>query len=289
MHHPTRSALLVIIILHLGWHTVLRADDNSPVLFGVFPFLSPAQLEHLFIPVAIDLSDTINRPVQFRTRPSFSDFDDELRKQTYDLVFIQPFEYARFARSTDYQAIARQAKPMRAIIVTTEDSEIKTIGDLRNKVLATPPPSAAVSLLGLRLLLNNNLQPDVDLRLDHQSSHFACMRRVLIGKAGACVTAGRPLNLFEEKSKIRFRVVAESETIPASTFAVHRRLDPALRDRLTQRITGWRNHPEGQRILEHLHQSYYIPSADSDYNPVREILRSLQETALPEHVKDSIQ
>ncbi len=282
MRLTCKSFLVAIFFLLPGWQAVVQASDKPPLLFGVFPFLPPAQLEDLYVPVAIDLSDTIDQPVQFRTRPSFSDFDNELAGETYDLVFIQPFSYARFSGDAGYITIARRGNPMRAVIVTTEDSPVKVIDDLQNGVLAAPPSSAAVSLLGIEMLLENNLQPGADPDMDYQNSHFACLRRVLIGKADACVTAGRPLSLFQEKSGIRFRTVAESRNIPASTFAVHRRIDPRLRDKIARRITGWHNHPEGRKILSILHQPYYEPSSDSDYDPVRKILEDMRKAGLPE-------
>ncbi len=278
MRYTTRPVHVLIIILFLGWHGAIRSDDSSPLQFGVFPFLPPAQLESLFVPVAIDLSRTIERPVQFRTRPSFAEFDEEIAKQTYDLIYVQPFAYARLAHQSGYESIARNEAPINAIFITTENSPVQNIDDLRGKVLATPPASAAVTLLGLQLLLDNQLQPGRDVRLDNQSSHFSCIRRVRIGKADACVTAKHPLGVFEKKSGIHLRTVAESITIPASTFAIHRRVDPALRDKLVQRILGWQQHEEGRRILKYLHHTNYIPSHDSDYDPVRKILDEIEKT-----------
>ncbi|TCK18809.1 phosphonate transport system substrate-binding protein [Thiogranum longum] len=273
--HPARPALALLALLCLGWHGMSQANDEVPLLFGVFPFLPPTQLETLFVPVAIDLSRTIRRPVQFRTRPSFAEFDDEVARQTYDLVFMQPFSYARLARQNGYESFVRSATPINAVFVTTEDSPVKTIDDLRGRVLATPPASAAVTLLGLQLLLENHLQPGKDIRLDNRNSHFSCIRRIRIGKAAACVTAKHPLGVFEQKSGIHLRTIAESETIPASTYAIHRRVDPVLRDKLAQRIIGWKDNEEGQKILKDFRHSYYIPSRDSDYDPVRNILDKL--------------
>jgi len=279
MQNMARSAKYIFIVLCLGWHGVSYSDDSAPLLFGVFPFFPPAQLEDLFVPVAIDLSQTIGRPVQFRTRPSFAEFDEETVKQTYDLVYVQPFAYARLAHQSGYEAVARRSTPLSAVFITREDSPIKTIGDLRGKILATPPTSAAVTLLGLQLLMENQLQPGVDIKLDNRNSHFSCLRRIMIGKADACVTTSQPLRIFQKKSGAQFRTIAETKAIPATTFAIHRRVAPALRDKLVQRILGWQHNEEGKRILKKLHHIYYLPSRDSDYDPVRKILAEIQKTA----------
>jgi len=273
-----RSAQLIFITLCLGWLGVSYSEEDSPLQFGVFPFFPPAQLEDLFVPVAIDLSRAIGRPVQFRTRPSFAEFDEETAQQTYDLVYLQPFAYVRLGRQNGYETVARRATPLSAIFVTTEDSSIKKIGDLRGKILATPPASAAVSLLGLQLLMENQLQPGDDLKIDDRNSHFSCLRRIIIGKADACVTTNQPLVIFVKKSGAKLRVIAESKAIPATTFAIHRRVDPVLREKLVQRILGWKQNSEGKRILEKLHHTHYIPSHDSDYDLVREILDEIKKS-----------
>ncbi len=278
MRYTTRS-VQILFLLYLGWCAPVFSDEQTPLEFGVFPFLPPAQLEDLFVPVAIDLSRAIGRPVQFRTRPSFAEFDEEVAQQTYDLVYVQPFAYARLAHRNGYEAIARKKSLISAIFITTENSNIRTIGDLSGKVLATPPPSAAVTLLGVQLLLDNRLQPGKNIRLDNQGSHFSCIRRVMIGKADACVTAKQPLKVFERKSGTKLRVIAESRAIPASTFAIHRRVKPEVRDKLVERILGWRDQEEGKRILKNLHHTYHIPSHDQDYDVVRDILDEIKNTA----------
>lgn len=281
MRFTTRS-IQMLFLLWLGCCGPVFSDEETPLEFGVFPFLPPAQLEDLFVPVAIDLSRAIGRPVQFRTRPSFAEFDEAIAQQTYDLVFVQPFSYARLAHQNGYTAIARNNTPINAIIITTENSPIRTINDLRGKVLATPPPSAAVTLLGIQLLMDNQLQPGKDIRLDNQGSHFSCIRRVRIGKADACVTAKHPLNVFESKSGTKLRIIAQSRTIPASTFAIHQRVKSGIRNKLEQRILGWPEREEGKYILEHLQHVGYIPSNDSDYDVVRDILDNIENTASAE-------
>jgi len=271
-----RSAQFIFITLCLGWLGVSYSEEGPPLQFGVFPFFPPAQLEDLFVPVAIDLSRTIGRPVQFRTRPSFAEFDEETAQQTYDLVYMQPFAYARLGRQNGYETVARRATPLSAIFVTTENSPVKNIGDLRGKILATPPASAAVTLLGFQLLMENQLRPGDDLKLDDRNSHFSCLRRILIGKADACVTTKQPLSIFMKKSGAKLRVIAESKAIPATTFAIHRRVDPVLRDKLVQRMLGWTQDSEGKPILEKLHHTHYIPSHDRDYDSVREILEDIK-------------
>lgn len=268
-----RLARLLLIILIAAGNAVAATDrSEAPLLLGVFPYLPPARLERLYAPVAASLSQAIDRPIQLRTRPDFRSFSEEIKRQSYDLIFIQPFDYARLAAQHGYRALARPGKPLSAILVTRTESAIHSLDDLRGKPVATPPTRAAVSILGLKMLIGHGLKPGDDVRLIPRKSHLACIHMALTGKASACVTAPSPLSVFTGDSGIQFRVIATSNPVPASTFALHHRIAPSTREALLSQILNWDKHASGRKILNTLHHSPFIASHDEDYDPVRRIL-----------------
>jgi ABC-type phosphate/phosphonate transport system substrate-binding protein len=74
-----------------------------------------------------------------------------------------------------------------------------------------------------------------------------------------------------------FRILAYSEPIPGSTFAVHERLPAAMRAAIARRIVSWDQSAAGKVLLESLKLSPFIDSSDEDYLPVREILRTIEQ------------
>jgi len=275
MRH-TITCLLLALLSGTGVTNVAAANPDKALSLGVFPYLPPARLEQLYAPVAANLSQAIGQPVQLRTRPDFRSFSEAIKQENYDLIFIQPFGYAKLAAQHGYRALARPRQRLNAIIVTPANSLLRSLNDLRGQILATPPQGAAVSILGLKMLAGQSLKPGRDLQLAPGKSHVACLRMALIGKAGACVTAPSPLSIFVQDSGIAFRVIAASESVPASTFAVHKRVSHALRNTLLRNILDWDKHPAGNKLLHDLHQTPFIPSYDEDYNTVRDILRTIQ-------------
>lgn len=264
--------LLISLLAREASAAAVAEPEKTPLSFGVFPYLPPAQLEQLYAPVAADLSRAIHRPVQLRTRPNFRSFANEVRRQSYDLIFIQPLAYAQLASKHGYQALARPGRPLRAIIVVPEKSSITSLADLHGKEISAPPQLAAVSILGLQMLLDKGLQPGNDISLIHGKSHVACLRMTLIGKTSACITAAPPLSMFSKKSGIPFRVIARGNPVPASTFAVHRRVARSTRDTLLKQILHWGKTPSGQKLIHSLGFSPFIPSLDRDYKALDLIL-----------------
>ena len=266
------ACLLLISLLARGLSAAAVADPDTPLSFGVFPYLPPAQLEQLYAPVAADLSRAIGRPIQLRTRPNFRSFANEVKRQSYDLIFIQPVAYAQLASRHGYRALARPGRPLRAIIVVPEKSSIYSLADLHGKEISAPPQLAAVSILGLQMLLDGDLQPGNDTQLTYGKSHVACLRMTLIGKASACITAAPPLSMFSKKSGVPFRVIARSDPVPASTFAVHTRVAPSIRDTLREQILHWGKTASGRKLISSLGFSSFILSRDSDYKALELIL-----------------
>ncbi len=257
----------------------LCADDTRPILFGVFPYLPPARLEQLYAPVAADLSQAIGHPVQLRTRPTFSAFREGLRNEVFDLIFIQPFAYAGTAAPHGYRSISRPTRALSALFVTLQDNDLADLGDLDGRVLAAPPEQAAVSLLGRRTLLDHHLVPGKQVRIDHQRSHAACLRQLMIHKAAACVTAAAPLYIFEEKSGVHFRLLAQSTSVPGSPYAAHRRVPEPIRKALQKRIGLWSADAAGRQLLDSIKMPGFVDSSDRDYDPVRKIMTQIRNTA----------
>ncbi|HHH45182.1 MAG TPA: phosphate/phosphite/phosphonate ABC transporter substrate-binding protein [Gammaproteobacteria bacterium] len=256
----------------------LSADDARPILFGVFPYLPPARLEQLYAPVAADLSQAIGHPVQLRTRPTFAAFREGLREEVFDLIFIQPFAYAETAAPHGYRSISRPSRALSALFVTLQDSDLADLGDLDGRILAAPPEQAAVSLLGRQTLLDHHLEPGKQVRIDHQRSHAACLRQIMIHKAAACITAASPLFIFQDRSGVHFRQLAESASVPGSTYAVHQRVPERIRKALQKRIGLWSSDAVGRRLLDSIKMPGFIDSSDRDYDPVRKILAHPRDT-----------
>lgn len=259
-------------VIALLWCVYSLGSDDTPLVLGVFPYLPAAQLEHLYAPVAAELSAASGREVQLRTRPSFDMFIEEVVQERYDLVFIQPFSFVDVARAHGYQSVARPAEPLKAVFVVRADSDIQNFDGLRDANIGTPPKQAAVSVLAQETLRQHGLIPGSNIRLTYQNNHAACLRAVLIRKASACITAPVPLDVFSERTGVTFRILGYSAPVPGSTYAVHRRLPASLREAITANILSWHKTTTGQSLLAPLKFSSFVASSNDDYLPVSEML-----------------
>ena len=252
---------------------VRAADEKKEYIMGVFPHLPPRELEKVFSPMAADISKALGKPVIFRTSSTYQKFMEQLDKQVFDIAFVQPFDYVRAADKYGYKPLATRHEILSAVIVTKQDSKLKSIKDLQNKTIALPPKVAAVSHLIEDHLTSNNLIADKNIKLTYHRSHVSCMQQVLIGAADACGTAAPALRFFQHKMKVSLKTIAESKAIPHTLFCIHPRIPTADKDKIQQRILGWGKTVEGNKMLERGKLKPLKPIKDEDYNVVRKMAK----------------
>jgi len=272
--HFVRQILLLAVLLSFMQPAVFAADKNEQVYsLGVFPHLPPRDLEKVFAPMAADLAGVLGARVELHSSTTFKKFAERLDNEEFDIAFIQPFDYIRAADKHGYLPLATRTEKLATIVVTSVDSPLNSIQDLRNKKVALPPRTAAVSQLLRGYLKSQGINPDRDIKLSHYRSHVSCMQQVLIGEAVACGTAAPARRFFQSKFNISLKVIAKSREIPHTLWVAHKRLPAEVRAKILARIVDWSNTREGQALLERGKLTPFVAVTDKDYDVVRKLAR----------------
>jgi len=268
-----------LIICSTGAPAIEPAKES--LTFGVFPYIPTRELEQMYAPTAARFSEILNMEINLRTRPDFARFREQVRQQSYDIIFIQPFDYIRAAADSGYLPLAGLVTTnnnggtggLRAIFVVRADSTVNTPNDLEGRRVAIPE-GAAVSLLGKHAL--SGFQLDGKIEFHSTNNHIACIKQVLVKKAAACITAHTPLEMFQKKTGAQVRVLYETLPIPPPLYAVHKRVPEAQRERLKKEILSWSADNAGDKVYLHGGGwSHLHPASDRDYDPVRTIWKTL--------------
>jgi len=255
--------------------TLALADSDS-LTFGVFPYLPTTRIEQIFAPIAARFGKLTGRPISLRSRPDYARFREQVRQQTYDILFVQPFDYVRIAAPHGYTPLARWVATddsddrgdLSAIVVARPDTGIEKLQDLQNRTVAVPNLDAAVALLGRYALRNQG----VNANIHAVGNHLACLQQVQVKRAAACITAWPPVKLFEQKNGVKFKLVFKTRVIPSSLFAVHRRIPAEQRKLLRKELLSWRkDDPATAVYLSAGAWTRLYPATDKDYDVVRRI------------------
>jgi len=269
-----RQILLLAVLVSFMQPTAFAAGKNEQVYsLGVFPHLPPRDLEKVFAPMAADLAKALGVRVELHSSTTYQKFSERLDGEQFDIAFVQPFDYIRAADKHGYLPLATRTEKLATIVVTSVDSPLNSIQDLRNKRVALPPRTAAVSQLLRGYLKSQGIDPDRDIKLSYHRSHVSCMQQVLIGEAVACGTAAPARRFFQSKFNIPLKVIAKSREIPHTLWVAHKRLPTKVRSKIRARILDWSNTREGQALLERGKLMPFVTVNDRDYDVVRKLAR----------------
>jgi len=247
---------------------------------GVFPFMPMANIEGLFAPLSRDIGAALARQVLLISSPSFETMIDDIKQARFEIAFVQPFDYVKFAKPAGYLPVAARADTLASIVVVKEGSPVKSLKQLKGKTIGMPPEVAAVSYLNKYLLKNAGLKPGTDVQLKFLLSHMACLQELLIGTVDACGISPPTMRLAREQLKAAFTIIARSPTIPSPLFVVKASLPRKERETITRVLVT----TTLESVQPELRQMFYaegekkpfIATTDKAYDPIRKLLQRIE-------------
>jgi len=270
--------MMLTAMLSVNYLTPARAQEPSAAAgaykFGVFPYLSTGRLEAIYAPVSVAMSQSLGRPVQFRTTVGFERFFERLQRQHYDIALIQPFWYPPAVEKFGYRALVRIEEPLTSLILVRDESPLRGVEDLRGKIIATPPTFAPVVHMARRALRERGLVPGRDVQLTAFKSVDSCFQQMLIGAASACVSGSVVPAMIEKKMNVRLRTLLETPSIPNLCVVAHARIPVAERERLKNSLLSWRT--DESQLLTKIGTQGFVSAIDAEYDVVRTFLADIQ-------------
>ncbi|MGD8568225.1 MAG: phosphate/phosphite/phosphonate ABC transporter substrate-binding protein [Gammaproteobacteria bacterium] len=264
------SISILLIITLLGAGSSAHAGKITQYKFGVFPFMPMAALIKYYNSVSMDFTRRVNKRVIAQTRPTFKEFSEEIEKETYDIIFIQPFDYPK-AYAHNYRPLARRSEPLDAILVTRTDAPIKSIKDLKGKTLVNPPKEAAISQVIKKELMNSGIDWKTNIKIIYTRNHFACIQMVLVSQADACSTTTPVLHHWQNTrlKKKKLHIIHQAESVPHTLYMAHKRVPDEDKEKFKEAILTWDNRPEGKMILKIFNLHSFVEAKDSEYDVIR--------------------
>ncbi len=230
--------------------TVKNTDhsENKDLLLGVFPYLNARQIAQNFAPALLALSKVIGKTIHLQTAKNYSTFDLSVIAGKYDIVVVQPFDYAQAIRH-GYLPLAGIKNPTWGEFYVLENSPYQHIADLKAHIVAMPDKVSAITRIGRYALMQAGLNPDNDITVDYRKSHDSCLQQVQNKIAAACVTSPLTLNMLQQKPMLKFRSIGRTLSIPGPLFMAHKRLSAKSRAQLLAEINSWKDNASGRKIL----------------------------------------
>ena len=279
--------IVVAITFIYGFRTTIGAniDNSKPLIMGVFPRQHSTITTEIFNPMAKYLSKEIGRRVFVESAPDMKTFWERVQANHYDIVHYNQYHYIRTHKEQGYEVILvneeRGKSTMAASIIVRDDSEIKTIQDLRGKkVLFGGGKKSMESYIFAKYLLQQGGLQDNDYE-----AHFASNSPTAIvaayhklWDASAAGSGDSGLNLPDVEKQIdtkKMRYLAVGSQYAHLPWAVRGELPSAMKQQIKRTLLNLNVLPEGKKVLKTAKLTGLVAAVDSDFDPHRKIVKTV--------------
>jgi len=260
-----------------------KAIPLETIRFSVTDVLSEADMERDFGAFRTTLSEVLGVPVEFVVVESMPAATSALQLNQIDLALAGPSEYVQIRSRTNAEPVIAITRPgYKSVIVAPPDSDIKTVADLKGKVLALSDVGSTSGHIGPTvLLIEGGLDPKTDLDVQMLGDDGS-VEAVKSGQADAWGGSLLDRNTYlpdypfvvEGPLLPNDLIVASSQIAPETVAAIRERL-LANRDRLLEALVA------GEETQKYK-GSDLVEVKDSDYDPIRKAYEIMGEQAFTE-------
>jgi len=266
------AIFLVLLFLFVTLSGTARAEHvpqrEKTVTVGVVPLQAALKMAEKWVPFCKYLERKTGLKVKFRTARSIADFKENVEKKKYDIVYIDPVHYTKYAQPLGYKAFSKvENQALQSIIVTQKNSRIKTIEDLLNARMAFPfKRSSTSTLISEQYLENNNIWVSPVYVTSHDSVYETVSKGLYVAGSGDVYT----FNTQPEEVKSNLTVLWESPQHTSNPFAYleeHLSVDDVAN--LRRVMIDMKKDEVGRNVLAGLSFEGIEAAVDDDWNSIR--------------------
>jgi len=246
------------------------SGNEETYTFGVVPQLNAAQTVSIWRPLLSLVGQETGLQFKLAGSDSIPAFEKEFSSGRFDFVYMNPYHFIHAERSQGYTPLVSDlGRKLYGILVVRKESPIKTIQDLRGKMIAFPAPNALGASLMLRKDLKNRF--DIDITPRYVRSHSSVYLNVILGKVDA--GGGVQKTLEQQPAMIRdnLRVLYRTQEVISHPIAAHPRVPPEVRERVMLALLALGKTTQGKQILGKIPIQAIGAVSAEDYAPLVEL------------------
>lgn len=266
------------------------AQSKSTVtkyVIGIHPLHNPKRLFEVYGPI-VDFINANMPEADFTLEASrnYEEFDKKLYGGHFDFAMPNPYQTVNSLKH-GYRVFGKMADDddFRGIILVRRDSGIKTVADLKGKVVSYPAPTAlAATMMSQYYLQTHGLDVNRDIENRYVGSQESSIINVLRGHVAAGSTWPVPWKTFSKENPqlaSQLEVKWRTEPLQNNGWVVRKDLPKAVADKFATLLFNLDQHQQGQEMLARIPVTRFEPANDDTYGPVQAFITTFIKTVRP--------
>lgn len=276
---PSHAGVLVRAALAGAGLLFVQTSEAASLRIGLVPEQNIFKQVERYEPIAAQVLKASGISLTLVTLPSYDDVLEQLRRGELDGAFLGSYAAALGIRQLGLEVVARPvstdgSSTYRGYLFVRTDSGIRTVADMKGKVLALVSPATTAGYLFPMAYLRAQGVRSVPRHFSERffaGSHDGAIRAVLSRKADVgCAKSSAYEQLAEEDPRVRseLTILARSEAVPSNGLALRTEVPAATRLSLSRALLIMHESPEGRRQLARFGAERFIPVRPEDYDVV---------------------
>jgi phosphonate transport system substrate-binding protein len=279
--NPLLGAVCALLLASMqAGASALDGPPQIPLVLGIHPYLTTAEILHRFTPLADFIGQTLGQPVTVRVGGSYAEHVFAIGHDQVDIAFMGPLIYVKTLDQFGSKPLlgrfeVNHQPNLYGVIVVAKDSPLRTIEDLRGRRFAFGDPESTTSYcVEAWAMLRHGVPLNVLGDYRFLGSHPNVALAVLAGDYDAGAVKRE---VYDEYAAKGLRILAEAPATPDFLFVTRANFPPAAVSKLRAALLALDETADGRRILEQLHPGLtrLIPATEADYQGLRDMMRAL--------------
>ena len=257
-------------------------DDYLRVAVGAM--ISPKETSVHYRQILDYISNHIGKRSKLIQRKTYEEINELFGKGEIDLAFVCSGPYATEKDKYGFELLATPLVKgnhfYRAYLIVNEDSDFRSLEDLKDRVFAfTDPQSNTGKLVPAYWLAQIGAQSDSFFaKTIYTYSHDNSILAVARGLVDAASVDGLIWEYYNSKNPTftsKTRIIRKSMPYGIPPVVVHKDADPELKDRMRHFLLSMHQDPEGQKILDELMIDRFIEPREEWYQTIRSMKQNV--------------
>ncbi len=266
--------------LSMTRRSALAQDNPAKLRVALLPDENAGTIIQSAEPLKKYLESQLHKDIELVVTTDYSSMIEAMRFGRIEIAYFGPLSYV-LAKSKApgiepfAVGVSKGSPTYRSVIITQAESPVRSIDDIKGKLVGFGDPASTSShLIPRAMLAKHELIGGKDYKFVHLGAHDAVARAVQSAQVAVGALSEDIFNNLIAKNSIdpaKLRVIAFSDPIPNYPMVMQGKLDPQIKASIREAFLGLKD----QAILKPFRAEGFVATDDRAYDILRETAKVL--------------